>query len=159
MFLDDLFLVHCAWCRICQSFITWMVSSNDCGASTSSALVGQRGRVWRATWAFQIKVRCGQRVKASGSASVVVLQSSTHLQCMCWCSLSKSLMHFISVGLIEPPCLVVFYSSTALLLAPSSCSMKRERGGHVSQLCRSGPALWEEELLLFKALYGFCFFI
>lgn len=88
-----------------------------------------------------------------------VLQPSTHLQCMCWCSLSKSLMHFISVGLIEPPCLVVFYSSTALLLAPSSCSMKRERGSHVSQLCSSGPALWEEELLLFKALCGFCFFM
>lgn len=41
----------------------------------------------------------------------------------------------------------------------AAVKMEREGGSHVSQLCSSGHDLWEMELLLFKALCGFCLFI
>lgn len=151
---------HCSWCRICQRFrkpvITWM-NSNHCGASTSSALVGHGGHAWRATWAFETEVRCGRRVKTLSSASGVALLATFHPSAAHVLVLfEQSLVHCISVVLVEPPlfgCLLFLYCSLA-----STRQLLKWRGKEEA-MCHSCAALWEMELLLFKALCGFCFFM
>lgn len=94
---------------------------------------------------FKPKPLVVEELRHQVQPGVALLALSTHLQCMslsltCWIS-----SVFLRL-LIKTPFLVIVCSSTALLPAPSSCRMKRERGSSVSQLCTSCSVLWDVEL-------------